>query len=211
MKQLIKKFAMVVFCMCFTLSPVSVSANKKVGMTGGDVDELRHDENEYADVIFKGQVKGETDKQFFYITAVNQKTSERFSFNFSKRNKYVAKGKLPIGDYEIEEGGADNDWTGNFSPENIKFSITDRSAAKVVDVVFGALKDDSESKEDREKIYQVQQDVKKEKKQQNHKKSSVVNKTDKTSERNFWITFVIGFILAIGILTFVIRFIKKFR
>ena len=84
MKQLIKKFAMVVFCMCFTLSPVSVSANKKVGMTGGDVDELRHDENEYADVIFKGQVKGETDKQFFYITAVNQKTSERFSFNFSK-------------------------------------------------------------------------------------------------------------------------------
>ena len=45
------------FCMCFTLSPVSVSANKKVGMTGGDVDELRHDENEYADVIFKGQVK----------------------------------------------------------------------------------------------------------------------------------------------------------
>ena len=72
------------FCMCFTLSPVSVLANKKVGMTGGDVDELRHDENEYADVIFKGQVKGETDKQFFYITAVNQKTSERFSFNFSK-------------------------------------------------------------------------------------------------------------------------------
>lgn len=211
MKQLIKKFAMVMFCMCFALSPVSVSANKKVGMTGGDVDELRHDENEYADVIFKGQVKGETDKQFFYITAVNQKTSERFSFNFSKRNKYVAKGKLPIGDYEIEEGGADNDWTGNFSPENIKFSITDRSTAKVVDVVFGALKDDSESKEDREKIYQVQQDVKKEKKQQNHKKSSVVNKTDKTSERNFWITFAIGFILAIGILTFVIRFIKKFR
>ena len=100
---------------------------------------------------------------------------------------------------------------GNFSPENIKFSITDRSAAKVVDVVFGALKDDSESKEDREKIYQVQQDVKKEKKQQNYKKSSVVNKTDKTSERNFWIVFAIGFILAIGILTFVTRFIKKFR
>ena len=110
MKQLIKKLVMIMFCMCFTLSPVSVLANKKVGMTGGDVDELRHDENEYADVIFKGQVKGETDKQFFYITAVNQKTSERFSFNFSKRNKYVAKGKLPIGDYEIEEGGADNDW-----------------------------------------------------------------------------------------------------
>ena len=54
------------FCMCFTLSPVSVSANKKVGMTGGDVDELRHDENEYADVIFKGQVKGETDKPVSY-------------------------------------------------------------------------------------------------------------------------------------------------
>lgn len=82
---------MVMFCMCFALSPVSVSANKKVGMTGGDVDELRHDENEYADVIFKGQVKGETDKQFFYITAVNQKTSERFSFNFSKRNKLLQK------------------------------------------------------------------------------------------------------------------------
>ena len=211
MKQLIKKLVMIMLCMCFILSPVSVSANKKVGMTGGDVDELRHDENEYADVIFKGQVKGETDKQFFYITAVNQKTSERFSFNFSKRNKYVAKGKLPIGDYEIEEGGADNDWTGNFSPENIKFSVTDRSAAKVVDVVFGALKDDSESKEDREKIYQVQQDVKKEKKQQNNKKSNTVNKTDKTSERNFWIIFAVGFILAIGILTFITIFIKKFR
>ena len=41
MKQLIKKLVMIMFCMCFTLSPVSVSANKKVGMTGGDVDELR--------------------------------------------------------------------------------------------------------------------------------------------------------------------------
>ena len=67
------------------------------------------------------------------------------------------------------------------------------------------------SKEDREKNLSSSARCKKEKKQQNHKKSSVVNKTDKTSERNFWITFAIGFILAIGILTFVIRFIKKFR
>ena len=117
----------------------------------------------------------------------------------------TVKGKLPLGEYEIQEGGADNDWTGDFSPENIKFTVNDRSVAKVINVTFGSVENNEESTND-EKIYQVKQ--KTNKKQQ---KTGAINKTNKTSERNFWIVFVIGFILAIGILTFVTRFIKKFR
>lgn len=205
MKQLIKKFAMVMLCVCFILTPVNVLAGKKMGEINNDVDELEHDENDYANVIFKGKIEGKTDKSFFYITAVNVKTSERYSFNFYKKNKMNVKGKLPLGEYEIQEGGADNDWTGDFSPENIKFTVNDRSVAKVINVTFGSVENNEESTND-EKIYQVKQ--KTNKKQQ---KTGAINKTNKTSERNFWIVFVIGFILAIGILTFVTRFIKKFR
>lgn len=211
MKQILKRITLFIFCFSLAISPVNVMAIKQGGNENGDIDELEHNENDYGDVTFKGKVEGKNDKKYFYITVINKNTGERFSFNFSKKNKMIVKGKLPLGDYEIQEGGVSNDWTGLYSPENVKFSINDRSAAKIVQVTFGSPENSTESKKEREKIYQVQQKHTKTKAAQSNKNSQVVKKTDQSSERNFFIAFAIGFLLSIGILTFITRFIKKFR
>lgn len=213
MMQWIKKLVICMCCFCMMGLPINVMASKKVG-TQTDVDELRHETDDYADVIFKGKINGESDQKYFYITAVNLKTAESFSFQFSTRNKLVAKGKLPMGDYQIQEGGVANDWTGEYAPDNVKFSVNDRSVAKVVNVTFGATRNASESREDREKIYQTQQGTTQKEVTQNSSqtnKSNTIQKTNRSSDRNFYIFFVIGMIACGGLIGFIIRFIKKFR
>lgn len=202
---------MFTFVVCLTITPVNVFALKKGGIESNDIDELEHDENEYANVIFKGKINGKTKEQLFYLTVVNQKTGELFSFNFSTKRKMVTKGKLPMGEYAIEEGGVYNDWTGTYVPEKIKFSINDRSAAKIINVTFGASKEESETKEDREKIYQVKQKSKKEIKQQAKNNSEEIKKVNRSSDQRFYIFFTLGFILGLGLVVFIVRFIKRFR
>lgn len=201
--QLLDKILRSVTLLCIILL-CSVSHPVLAGRIGGvkdaDAEELQRSENEYADVIFMGKVNGNTEDKVFYITALNLKTNEQFGFKFYTYNHMITKGKLPLGNYEIIDGGINNDWTGEFAPKNIKFSIDNRSTAKKVAIEFGT---GSGSSRSNDKIYQTKQDQKK-----------VKTRSYKTDNSETYFTYIaISVLLAILMISIKIvwKVYKKFK
>lgn len=197
-----KGWVFVILCfLCFGVSSNQVFAGRAGGMTNSDREELERKDDEYADIILKGKVQGDTKQQIFFLTVMNKETNEQFSYKFAAYNQMIVKGKIPLGSYEIVDGGIENDWTGEYSPQEREFQVDSRSAAKEVIIHFGTYEDDTVSKEKKEKVFQEQQ------------KETSVKKTTETLQEHSSGHGVIAFLMIV--LLFVICmsvFIyKKFR
>lgn len=134
------------------ITNVQVYAGRKGEIQNPDRENIQYDQDKYADVIFTARHNTNLKDHILYITVLNIDTDEQYGFKFTKYNNYVVKDTLPLGNYQVVDGGVPNDWTGEFSPQNINFKINNRSTAKKITIDFG---NDSKLKSD--KIYQTQQ------------------------------------------------------